>query len=259
MPKILEISKLLDNDIVNFLSYAVFFDNGTFCNLDSNMPWCKHYYDHFLAKENKNIFFRLKTGINYWRRNKNSLSELDEDARNNFDIDARIDCIYRDELNKCFYQYSFCSNYKNADRAYTFYGNHMSRLLRFIPIFNKEARYLITEANKPENRLMIENYTPISLKEATCPRNYADELRLENASFEPTSREFEVMLLYAHGLPKSKIAKMLCKEVSTIETHIDNIRNKSSLTDRFSMLMYLKDRGEDIAINFFFPYTQGSH
>ena len=59
------------------------------------------------------------------------------------------------------------------------------------------------------------------------------------------------MLLYAHGLPKSKIAKMLCKEVSTIETHIDNIRNKSSLTDRFSMLMYLKDRGEDIAINFF--------
>ena len=105
---------------------------------------------------------------------------------------------------------------------------------------------------------MIENYTPISLKEANCPRNYADELRLENASFEPTSREFEVMLLYAHGLPKSKIAQMLCKEVSTIETHIDNIRNKSSLTDRFSMLMYLKDRGEDIAINFFFPYTQGS-
>ena len=250
-------SELRKNSNIIFMVYSRVYDDGSLFDLNSEliMDWNKKYYSSYFAKEYLSISHRLKSGINYWRNNtSNELCEQREYARKYFDIDARIDFVYRDEINKCFHIYCFCSDSKHADKAHAFYGNHMDKLVKFTCYFNQEAKDLIVESQNPKNRIMIQKYIPISLNKANAARNYADELRRERASFEPTSREFDVMLLYAHGVSKPKIAKMLCKGVSTIETHIDHIKTKSNLKDRFSMLMYLKDKNWDDAINFFFPY-----
>ena len=255
---VIKISEPLQKEAnIDFMLYTKYFDDGTIVDLTTKKDWVNHYYaKYFIGKEHSISADRFKSGVNYWRRSTNPITlEIKEDAYDNFDIDARIDFVYRDESNKCFHSYIFCTNKKNANKAYAFYGNHMSKLLKFIPYFNKKAHNLIIEADKLENRLIIAKHKPIIIEKAIAPRNLTEELRRENASFEPTSREFEVLLLYAHGVSKAKIGQMLNKSENTVMTHLQHIRNKSHLTDRFSMMMYLKDRGEDMCINFFFPYV----
>ena len=85
--------------------------------------WIEHSYKTYdIATVAKH---RLIPGMNYWKQHSNQyISEVAEDARNNFDMDARIDFIYQDVPNNKYYQYSFFSSRKNADKAYRFYDLH---------------------------------------------------------------------------------------------------------------------------------------
>lgn len=120
MPKLQGISENLEKDSnIKFLAYAKYFNDGSYADLTTVKSWGKNYVAKYLANESLVTKDRLKTGINYWKKLSNEkLSEINEDARDNFNIDARIDFIYRDSFNDCFYYYSFCSNPKHAERAF---------------------------------------------------------------------------------------------------------------------------------------------
>ena len=80
------------------------------------------------------------------------------------------------------------------------------------------------------------------------------QIAREHMEFSPSDKEWIVMLLYAHGLQKEVVARMLNKSLPTIVTQIESIKNKTGLMNRFEMMMYLKDKEEDKNINFFVPY-----
>ncbi len=153
LPSILKISEPLkkESGYIHFHNYATIYENGKFAVLTTHKDWAAHFYEKY-NHNSENHIPRLKPGINHWRRNKaDAMTEMHQDSRDNFNMDARIDFVAKDESNHCYHLYSFYSNKKNADRAYRFYDFHRGKLLNFIGHFKREARDLIREANDTEN------------------------------------------------------------------------------------------------------------
>ena len=220
-----------------------------------------YFFKHHYKETNFNG--RLNIGMNYWEKNSaQSLSMITEDARNNFDIDARIELVYRDEINKCFNMYSFYANRKNADKAYSFYNIHYSKLLQFISYFNCNARHIIAESCRPENKIYLPNHTPPNT--ATIKTNKMAELQFKRPSCNLTDREFEVMIIYSSGFTAKQIAGMLHRSINTIETHIVKVHKKTGCKDKAALRKYFINNGwgdlekfflviiQSMCINFFF-------
>ncbi|GGG04920.1 MULTISPECIES: LuxR C-terminal-related transcriptional regulator [Cysteiniphilum] len=252
IPSIRKISaKFTQETNIHFSSLIINHCNGTssdFCACPEE--WVRHSYKKYdVAKIAKH---RLITGINYWKRNKSQyISEAAEDARENFDMDARIDFIYRDQHQNKYYQYSFYANKKHADEAYRFYDLQRAKLLKFISYFNEKAKEIIIDGLKTENVVKFGEHLP---PYDQIKRSYAHELLQENASFDLSDREFEVLILYASGCSASQIAKMLNKSINTVSTHLKIIRSKTYCNDKKSLRRYLIDHGWDGLERFFFSY-----
>ena len=232
---ILEVQKISkpvldDSGYIKFLNHSSIYDNGEYTDLGTVKDWAKNYYNKYHSKLDTHKK-RINIGINYWKKNTSTeISKIAEDARNNFDIDARIEFIYRDEPNKCYHMYSFYSDRQHADRAYSFYGMHTIKLIKFIAYFNREAAHLIAEANKPENRIIIPDYTPPELPEKT--RDFVAEMKAVGAAYKLGDRETEALLLYAAGYTAKQIGEMFHRSPKTIEKHIEHIKNKTGCKDR---------------------------
>jgi DNA-binding CsgD family transcriptional regulator len=241
-----------DTRFIDFISHGRHYDNGSGFALSSREDWMGHHCEKYLFIS-ENTKKRLQTGCNYWKKNiSNEISAIAEDARANFNIDARIEFVYRDEANKCYHLYSFYSDRKNADRAYSFYGLHSAKLIKFIAYFNKAASHLITEANKPENLITITDYTPPPLPE--LHRKFVDEMKAVGASVNLGDRETEVMILYAAGCSYEQIAEMFCRSPKTIKNHIQHIKQKTGCKDRKDFNVYVRDLGLSGMERFFFSY-----
>jgi DNA-binding CsgD family transcriptional regulator len=254
IPEVLELTSKVyqDSGLVKFHNYIIQYDSGIFFELVTNIEWSENAYQKYVGKM-EIARSRLKTGCNYWKQNNQQpLNTMMEDARDNFNIDARIEFVYRDEPNKCYHMYSFCSDRKNADRAYSFYGMHSAKLIKFISYFNRAASHIIAEANKPENLIIITDYTPPSSPEDK--RHFVDEMKAVGASVNLGDRETEVMVLYAAGCSYAQIAEMFCRSPKTIENHIQHIKKKTGCTDRKDMNVYVRNLGLSGMERFFFSY-----
>ena len=237
---------------MQFCSYGVQYDNGQSYQLITQKEWMYYFYNKYLFYP-ENISKRMKTGVNYWKKNNNhNISKIMEDARNNFDIDARAEFINRDNFNQCFHVYSFCSNRKNADKAYRFYDIHRDKLLKFIAYFTQKVAHLIEESNKPENLIMIPGYNTADINDPT--RDYTTELLEENQDTQLSSREFETMLLYAYGLTGKQLAEVFSQSVRTIESQLIKIRQKTKCKDRKELQLYVRRNGWSGLERFFFNY-----
>lgn len=254
IPEVTKISEPIfkDTGYINFRSHVRQYDNGLSFDMGIDEDWADNFYSKYLFDGN-NTKKRIKTGINLWKNNKNeNVQTIFNDSRENFNIDGRIEFIYRDERKKCYNFYSFCTTKKLADKAYTFYDMHRAKLLKFIAYFNREAAHLIEESNKPENLIKIPNYTSDDIEDPL--RDYAVELERDNPNTKISDREFEIMLIYAAGYTTKNIAKMLYKSEKTIESHIHSVKQKYGFPDRISMKRYLIAKGYDGLERFFFNY-----
>ena len=241
---------LTEDTGINFMNYVQHRNDGGFFSLCNDIPdWTSHVYEKHLNKGFVNT--RNKSGINYWRSNQ-ELSDINTDARDNFDIDARIDFVWQDIQNNCHHLYSFYTTKKNSDKAYSFYNMHRAKLLKFIAYFNKNAKHLIQESSNPENRIYIADY--VKTETVDFKRNYMSELKSENASSDLTDREFEVTILFANGFTVKQIADMFCRSPKTIEGHILKIYEKTGCRDKKSLHIYVANSGWDGLERFFFSY-----
>lgn len=251
MPEVIKLSQPLfeDTGYVNFLNCASIYDNGKYSNLATTKDWADNFYAKYNNKS-QNTLVRMKQGWNYWKRNKaREIGEIMEDARDNFDIAARIEFVSRDDVNKCFHLFSFYSDREHEDRAYYFYDVHRGKLLKFLSYFQRAAAKLIKKANQPNNLITIPGY---SIEDIENPfRNYNEELRLENEYTEMTSREFEVMCMYSNGFTLQQIADMLGKSRANIDTFCTRLFTKHGFKDRSDMRKYVIANGYDNLDSFF--------
>ena len=263
IPEIINISLALHEDsYIKFLAYIRHYNDGTFFDLGTSKNWIKRYYTEYLSQnyaEGSSSANRMVPGINYWKRNKSiELSEVNEDARNNFDMDARIEFVYWDEALKCHHIYAFYANRKNADKAYIFYDIHRAKLLKFISYFNKNTYQLMLEGHKMENRTQIPDYTMREQKHNNIKRDYSLELGQENKNTQLSDREFEILILFANGCTVKQIAEMLSRSDATIETHLGHLRQKIACKDRKEMRIHVRNNGWEGLEKFFFNYIPAS-
>ena len=254
MSEVYDIAKPLSEDSdVKFLVYLKHYDDGSFISLQSNREdWtayvCEKYLDADLVKP------RMQCGINYWHRNSaKNISIVSEDARKYFDIDARIEFVYRDEKQKCYHTYSFYSDRKHADKARLFYDIHRAKLLKFIAYFNTKAIHLINEGEKPENKIYLTGYS-LENPLVTPKRNYMEELKREYPNTKHSDREFETLILFANGCTTKQVADIMCRSEVTIETHLGHIRKKTGCKDRRDLKIYVREHGWEGLEKFFFSY-----
>jgi DNA-binding CsgD family transcriptional regulator len=233
------------------MNYVQHRNDGSFFSLCNEISdWASHVYDNYL--NNKSFLnSRNQSGINYWRSNK-EISEINTDARDNFDIDARIEFVWYDVQNDFYHLFSFYAKKKNADKAYKFYSSHQDKLLKFIAHFNREAKDLIREGEKPENRIYIPNYTLTGVEQKF--RNYAEEAKKKGIDLDLKNNEFQCMLLYAHGCTVNQVAEMLCRSPKTVEHYKAEIRYKTGCKDRKELMAYVRDHGWQDLIGFFLNY-----
>ena len=255
---ILIVNKLFqDSSIINFFNYAKITHQGQVLDIGMGDIW-KDWVKHFNAKYLKYPSItssRLISGFNYWRNNKNQhLSLTQEDARKNYDLDARVECIQKDPLNDCFHVFSFGARYKNADKAYAFYGLHRGKLLKFISHFHSATKRLIALNDHSDAIIQIPNYKLTDVKDHQ-KRDYAAELRQESMNLNiTTDREFEMMIMFASGQTTVQISQKLNKSLSTVETHLNHIRKKLHLRNRADFRKYLDDQDFSFLERFFFNY-----
>ena len=259
IPEVINVALPLHEDsCAKFITYVRIYNDGTVFNLITSKNWMTNFYEKYLDQnhtEGSKQSSRLVPGINYWKRSKSiELSEVDEDARNNFDMDARIEFVYWDEVLQCHHIYAFYANCKNADKAYIFYDIHRAKLLKFISYFNKNMYQLMLEGHKIENRTQIPDYTVRKTNNNGIKKDYALELQQENKNTQLSDREFEILILFANGLTVKQIAKMLSRSNATIETHLLHLKQKIDCNDRREMQIYIRDRGYEGLEKFFFSY-----
>ena len=251
MPEVIKLSQPLfeDTGYINLLNHASIYDNGQYSNLGTTKDWADNFYDKY-NDESQNTVGRVKQGWNYWKRNSSEcISTIMTDARDNFDIAARIEFVSRDETNKCYHLFSFYSDRKHEDRAYYFYDVHRGKLLKFISYFQRAAAKLIKKANQPNNLITIPGY---DIKDIHNPmRDYTEELRRENTGTELPSRAFEILCLYAFGYTKEQIADLLNKSKDNIQSFIFKLYRDHGFKSRLDMRKYVIANGYDNLDGFF--------
>lgn len=252
-----------ESRVINFFIYSKIYEDGQCLDIglgDAWETWGKHYEDKYLNNSSL-ANSRMECGINYWRSNKNKyLSEAQEDARLNFDLDARIEFVTADQITpNCYHTYSFGANCKNTDKAYVFYDLHRFKLLKFIRMFHQISAHLIAEADKAENRLQLPLYNLKNLQNINAKRSYATELTAEKASLKLSDRENEIIILYSSGCTAQQIAQMLSRSPRTIEYYISEIYGKTNCKDRKSLRRYAIDNELDGLERFFFNYIPTLH
>ncbi len=251
IPNVLKIIEPLKQDtgFINFNNYIALYDNGKSSEVLSQLKWSEHAYNSYLDNCEASSK-RMNLGWNYWRRNKNkTIQAMSEDARDNFDIAARIEFVSRDETNKCYHLFSFYSDRKHEDRAYYFYDVHRGKLLKFISYFQRAAAKLIKKANQPNNLITIPGY---DIKDIHNPmRDYTEELRRENTGTELPSRAFEILCLYAFGYTKDQIADLLNKSKDNIQSFIFKLYRDHGFKSRLDMRKYVIANGYDNLDGFF--------
>ena len=244
-PDIMAFSEKLlkDTQYIHFCSYNRPYDNGKVAVLSSREDWSRNTYEKYF--DSSSCLPRINQGWNYWKRNENkTISYLSEDARDNFDIAARIEFVARDEVNKCYHLFSFYSDRDHEDRAYRFYDTYRGKLLKFISYFQREASKLIKKANQPNNLITIPGYSTDAI--VNPMRDYDAELKRENIETEMSSRAFEIMCMYCNGYSAHQIADMLNKSLKTIEGFISvELYKKHGFKNRADMRKYIIDNGYD--------------
>ena len=238
-----------DTGFVDFLAYSRQYDNGRGFSLLTHEEWTEAHCEKYLFNSRQTVD-RLNNGWNYWKRNSSEcISTIMTDARENFDIAARIEFVSRDETNKCYHLFSFYSDRKHEDRAYYFYDVHRGKLLKFISYFQRAAAKLIKKANQPNNLITIPGY---DIKDIHNPmRNYTEELRRENTGTELPSRAFEILCLYAFGYTKDQIADLLNKSKDNIQSFIFKLYRDHGFKSRLDMRKYVIANGYDNLDGFF--------
>lgn len=224
---------LFDSTDINYFIYCRFYDDGTLCSFPSNTEWHKH----FMEKEYFSNKLRMKEGLHLWT-SQEEYSEANIVAREQFDIDNKFEIV---ERGRDYYDvYGFASS-KGKNRIVDYYINNIDYLKKFSLYFKNEARKLIEESKKMENRLIISHEVPdVVLEESS---KYSDDFMhnrikhyylntKDSVDLYLTNREAEILLYTLQQRSASEISEILHLSPKTVESYLASAKEKLSCVNR---------------------------
>lgn len=136
--------------------------------------------------------------------------------------------------------FAFGSKYDRTTSIETYFNN-MLTLQRFCEYFKGVANHLIAKSNDPNNRIILgPNQHPFSLSDFIEPfnpdANDAIELKVGDQIIQLTLKQKQCLEYLAKGLSAKEIAAKMHISPRTVETHLNNVKNKLNLNYKSELL-----------------------
>lgn len=235
-----EVAQICDSALssigITYFNYIKIYDDGSRELLTNNSPWIDHFYKNALYKSVGaiDIEYLLPKGYFLWSELKQD-DPAYEQGRETFNIDNGVSFVVK--KNKETLLYIFGSSRDNYS-INNFYVRNIDLFKRFILYFNDKASSLLYKASK--NRIFLPDkqvIQPRKLKQIDFSVNkrmeFFDKTRIDrffllNQEKEVylTRREAECMTYVIKGASAKQIAKILNISYRTVQSHIQNVREK---------------------------------
>lgn len=237
------VKPLFDSSEIDYFYYAEFFKSGDCFSLCSNAKWHKFFFDEELYK------FNVDFPANGYHLCAVKAPIIAENAKN-FGINHFFD--YTKEYEDHYIMAGFGTSY-GKESIIDFYLNNRDLLEKFIFYFQEQASTLIKISKKLENKIIMPEYygnNNFQLKSNDC--KVFDFLKRLNSSERPTvnlrsvlfsKRELECIKYILAGKNMREIAEQLFISPRTVETHIENMKNKFGCYKKSELIANLLENG----------------
>lgn len=210
---------------VTFFNHVRFYDDGSVAVLTTDADWLKFCLDHERPREGN--IMGLQSGIYLWSDILEN--EVICDAKEVFKICRVIQFI--DKKSEFRDVFAFGNKY-DTDATTSFYFNNLDLLQKFIFYFKKESEQLFKQAEK--NRFN----TPVIMKVPSLQAylkkisRINDEKRIDfqaaisDKVLPLTKQQLNCLSYFVYGKTAKEIAKILHLSPRTIESHLNDVKNK---------------------------------
>jgi LuxR family quorum-sensing system transcriptional regulator SolR len=233
--KVKEVTKpFFDISGIDYFFYTEFFKTGhTFC-LSTNAQWFKTFYELDLHKLTPNF------PANGYRLCEVSNPIIAANAKTHFNIQNYL--ILTKEFDDHYLMAGFGTTYPN-EAVSDYYINNRDILDKFIYYFKQKAADLIIESKQPQNIIALPEYSKSGLKLAFVDSKPLHFLNLNSLPLMLSKREQECISYFLQGDTIRSTADKLFISPRTVETHLDNIKNKLGCHKKSELIALLIKNG----------------
>lgn len=227
---------------LNYFHYAIFYKDGSLGALYNRIDWHDCYY-----KNNFRTHVPLpKQQIQFGKYNlclwQGTLpDEITSAARNtcNFDHPVGISVAHKDY----FESFAF-GTYQGNNGIINTYFNHIETLINFTKNFKTQAAGLIKKT--VEHKVLLPE--AFQAKQLNLLDTLSAGMNIKNGRQEVhvTLKEIEILRMLCRGLTLKEIANSLNRSTRTIETHLNNIKNKFGIYKKSHLISLMFDNNIDI-------------
>ncbi|HSW68979.1 MAG TPA: LuxR C-terminal-related transcriptional regulator [Gammaproteobacteria bacterium] len=243
------ICKILETIGITYFNYIKIYNDGSRELLTNNASWIEHFYKNSLYKSvgTIDIEYLLPKGYFLW-------SELKTDdliythGREFFNIDNGVSFVSKQKNSTTLY--IFASTRDNY-LINNFYVRNIDLLKRFILFFQDKAAYLMTAAEKnkiylPEKQIIKNRECKNIILSEMIRQKFFEETTIERF-FIPncetnvylTKREAECAAYMLDGATAKQIGKLLSISYRTVESHLNQIKEKMNCTSKEKLIDFL--------------------
>lgn len=223
----------------NYFHYFRMYKDGSALVLYSRMDWNDYFCDMDYKAEIPLPDHKIKLGkptLCLWQGTLQD--QVVKDAQNLFNLyhPLGITIAHKDY----FESFVFAAHQGNNNVINTYFNN-TELLLNFIDIFKSKAINLIKEAEKC--KVIIP--TPNRPDEINILNNLSSALTIKGnyGKVEITIKEMETLRLLRQGLTAKEIASRFSRSPRTIESHLDNLKDKLGCNKKSQLMSIAVNNG----------------
>jgi DNA-binding CsgD family transcriptional regulator len=226
----------------HMFTYMKNLHDGTQIYLSSNPQWTEDYY---AFKLHDSSYFEgdpklYTTGFKWWPEG----SDLPVFTHGRDYFDSHIGMTYCQQVADGCEFFFFSSSNKDATTL-DLYLNHLDLLEKFAIYFKDQAGSILRQSHK--HRIQRSSVAPTPPTDTIMRHEFLQMLGMTNAmindrlhNFEQlTARELECLRHLLDGSATAKIANMMSISIRTIETHIQNIKQKFQCRTKYELMCKL--------------------
>lgn len=245
---------------VTYFNYLKIYKDGSRDLLTNNPQWIEHFYKNALYQSSGalDIEYFLPKGYFLWSELNNE-DPIYAQGRENFNIDNGLSIVVKQK--DATILYIFASTRENH-KINNFYVRNIDLFKRFILYFNDKGAGLIRQAEK--NRIILPEHQIIHQKKSKLPffseKNRIDFFKKteierffiseEDESVYLTRREAECVAYMLYGSTAKQTAKSLNISYRTVESYINQAKEKLKLSTKEELIEFLYGSGvHDVIID----------
>lgn len=232
-----EVAKICDEILkdlsITFFNYIKIHHDGSRSMLTNNASWIEYFYKQRLYESDAaiDVEYLLPKGYFLWSELR-TYDPAFSDGREFFNIDNGLSFVIKQKKSTVIY--IFASTRDNI-AINGFYLRNIDLLKRFILYFNDKAQPLIEQANEqriilPRKQIITDRQVNTLLLTDQQRKAFLDKTDIDRFFLEEevylTKRQAECAVYSLNGLTSKQIGKLLNLSYRTVESYIDNVKEK---------------------------------